>query len=101
VTYSQIPDRCTEKRTRESSTEKSSSKKTKKTGEKKDSYTVKELIRELSGTSGTSSNDQVNTITLQPASALESSADSINFRDLYIKIVNAEDQSKKSNQKLL
>ncbi|CAG8780952.1 636_t:CDS:2, partial [Cetraspora pellucida] len=54
----------------------------------------KRLIKELS------SKNPVKTIT-QTESASEISTNSINFLDLYIKIVNAENQNKKMNQEVI
>ncbi|CAG8552649.1 507_t:CDS:2, partial [Cetraspora pellucida] len=73
-------------------TDKISSKKQKQ--DKKESHILKDLIKELS------SKDPIKTIA-QTESASELSTSPIIFLDLYIKIVNAEDQNKKTNQEII
>ncbi|CAG8643123.1 9686_t:CDS:2, partial [Ambispora gerdemannii] len=91
--YSSLP----EKRVSEF-TNKSSSKKVKKPVSKEDSPTLRRLIKEL--TTPTQKTSSSNTIILQ-SDVSEIDKDSVNFRELYDKITNAEDNNQKITHDLI
>ncbi|CAG8851845.1 1886_t:CDS:1, partial [Gigaspora margarita] len=82
------------KRVGEATSAKSSNKK-KKSANREDSPILKRLIQELS------TNDPRKTVTSQAESTSETNTDSVNFLDLYNKIITSEDINEKTSQDVI
>ncbi|CAG8757852.1 19793_t:CDS:2, partial [Racocetra persica] len=89
-TTSNLPSKCVGKAT----SAKSSNKK-KKSANREDSPILKRLIQELS------TNDPRKTVTSQFESTSETNTDSVNFLDLYNKIITSEDINEKTSQDVI